>query len=352
MRRQHHGSKRSAGPIHVLHGRIVATACALAVAATGLWRPASYAGTGAQTFDASGIELVDQVVQARPTTWDQSTAFDVAMNLAAVYPDDMGYPWIDPATGAIELSATTDLGREILSGSIDEIQVPHSVRDVAYSYGQLEWIKDDVTTLTSSGVTDSDLIYESAPDHERGRIVLTVSKLSQPLLAELAKRYGTEAIAIRVDPDHKMAGTATRQDDYSPFWGGARIDVPAGGCTDAFSWYIDSTHDAMLTAGHCAPSGGTVSTPHPQSMGTVASGSEENWSTSTGTTKFPGETANRGDMAFVRLYTTRDSAPYIYRGWSNSGSSDPVKSMWSRSPAVGDQFYTAEWSPASWGLGQ
>lgn len=293
----------------------------------------------AASIDPSGIELVDKVTQAQPTSEKQAQAFDDAMRFAAANGTDVGYPWINPVSNALELSAATGKGRNALSAIQSDVEWPNAVRDVKFSIAALEQIADEVTTLRASGVSDADLIYETAPDHEQDRMIITVTKPSAALFSELAQRFGTEAIAVRVNPDNFDAGTASRQSDGNPFWGGARIGVPVGTCTDAFSWYIDATHSGMLTAGHCAPNGGSVSTPA-SSMGTVTATSDENWSTSDGTQHFPGDTAYRGDLAVIRIYSGKSSSPYIYRGSSNSNTFSTVKSMFPRSPVVGDTFYT------------
>jgi hypothetical protein len=298
------------------------------------------AGISAPQRDASGIELVTEITQGRPTSEQQAQAFDDAMQFAIAHPKDVGYPWIDPASNTLELSAATDTGTTLLSAVQDAVLGPHRIRDVSFSYAQLEEIKHEVTTLAVAGVTDAELIYETAPDHLNNRVIITVSRLSEDLLKELAARYGTEAIAVRIDPDNLMAGSASRQTDVSPFYGGARINIPGGGwCSDGFPWYILGTTYQMLTAGHCVPNGGSVSTPS-SAMGLVTSSQEENWSTTYGTQYFTGQSVYRGDLALIRISFPMRSDPFIYRGSATSGTYSTVKSMWSRSPVVGDSFYT------------
>ena len=288
-------------------------------------------------LDPSGIELVSKVTQARPTSAKQAQAFDDAMQFASSHPSDFGYPWIDPASGTLELSAATSKATALLAAT-PEIGQSGVIRDVPLSFGQLEEIKHEVTTLAAAGVADADLIYQTAPDHKSNRIVITMSAMSERLLKTLASRYGTEAIAVQIDPDHRMASSGSRQTDSSPFWGGASINVPVGGCTSGFPWYASGVY-AMLTAAHCAPSGGSVATLS-QSMGTVTSASEENWSTSNGTEYYTGQSTYRGDVALVRIPSPKSSGAAIYRGASDSSTFSIVKSMWSRSPVVGDSFYT------------
>lgn len=290
--------------------------------------------------DPSGIELVSEVRQARPTTEDQAQAWHDALQFAMANPDDVGYPWIDPATGTLELSAATEKGRIALDSAKGIIDVPNRVRDVRFSYGELETIKHDATTLVEAGVPDAELIYATAPDDKSNRVIITIRKLSEPLLKELAARYGTEAIGVRVDPDHFEAGTGSRQADVSPFYGGAKLYVPNSmQCTSGFSWYNGGGTYGMVTAGHCAPNGGSVSTPA-SPMGAVTANSEENWSTTYGTTYITGQSVYRGDVALIHMTGGRTTSPRIYRFSATSTASSPVISVVSRSPAVGDGFYT------------
>ena len=162
----------------------------------------------ASQLDPSGIELVNEITQARSTNEQQAQAFDDAMQFASAHPNDVAYPWIDPASNILELSAATSKGRALLAAIPAPTAQPNRIRDVMFSYGQLERIKDEVTTLAAAGAPDADLIYQTAPDHKNGRVIITVSQSSERLLKDLATRYGTEAIAVQVDPDHRMASTA------------------------------------------------------------------------------------------------------------------------------------------------
>lgn len=119
---------------------------------------------------------------------------------------------------------------------------------------------------------------------------MTVSDLSDTLLAEIAKRFGTEAVAVRFDLDIRPATPTGRQDDNSPFYGGADIRPPGTTCTSGFPWRNGTLWQGRLTAGHCAPNGGVVNTPT-DLMGPVA---YENWSADAGT-QFRGQ-ANRASF--------------------------------------------------------
>ncbi|OLC52658.1 MAG: hypothetical protein AUH85_16325 [Chloroflexi bacterium 13_1_40CM_4_68_4] len=78
--------------------------------------------------------------------------------------------------------------------------VPRRVRNVRYSFAELIQIQHG-SIGRDSGLPEGDgIIWMTAPDFEHNRIVITVDHLSAALLQALASRYGTEAIAIHVEP--------------------------------------------------------------------------------------------------------------------------------------------------------
>src|SRR5258705_13046359 len=100
-------------------------------------------------LDPTGILLVSagEQVQATPASEDFAVAFSDAMQLAEANGDDIGYPWIDPSSGVLVLSAVTPRGRDLLQAA--SISVPHRIRDVAHGAGELRRIQDEVTFLRS-----------------------------------------------------------------------------------------------------------------------------------------------------------------------------------------------------------
>ncbi len=167
---------------------------------TGSSSPAepSQTASAAGNLDPTGILLVGvgEAVQARPTSEAMAQAFDLALRFAMADPRDLGYPWLDPSTGELVLSAATGQGRTILETA--SFTVPHRIRDVAHSYAELQKIQDDVTYLLAAGVTDAQLIFRITPDQRDDRTLITISRMSRPLLEELARRFGGDAIAIQV----------------------------------------------------------------------------------------------------------------------------------------------------------
>lgn len=288
---------------------------------------------------ATGIELVGlEVSQARPKSDAQAAAFDAAFRLAMAHPEDLGYPWIDPTTDTLELSAATAAGREILSRRLPD-PVPTRVRNTPRSWADLRRLETALISARNQ-LNHGALIWKLEPDERLNRIIVTISALDDDLLADLAAQFGPEAIAVRVDPAAPQAGT-NRQSDFSPFKGGARISVPEGVCSTAFGWRNGSLWEGMLTAGHCAPTGGSVSSGSGQSMGNITATTRENWDVGFGTQSWPGEPGvYRGDIGLVTLAPGRAAGTRIYRGNASSVASSPLLLTWQRWSRPGDDVCT------------
>ncbi len=136
-------------------------------------------------------------------------AFDQALRLAEEgNPNDLGYPWIDPSTGELVVSAATAHGRALLEST--SFGVPVRIRDVAHTSAELQKIQDDATRLYAQGVPDAVLIYETGPDFRDNRTWITIARFSRPLLDELARRFPPDALVVVVDPTrYPLQGTAT-----------------------------------------------------------------------------------------------------------------------------------------------
>ena len=151
--------------------------------------------------DSTGILLVEigEEVQTGPLTRRVANAFGDAMLLAEANGVDLGYPWVDPATGELVLSAATPRGRDLIEAA--GITVPHRIRDVAHGVAELRRIQDDATFLHAQGVEGAELIYMTIPDFRDNRALIVISEMSVPLLEYLAEHYPVDAIAVQVDPD-------------------------------------------------------------------------------------------------------------------------------------------------------
>lgn len=133
--------------------------------------------------------------------------------LAEDHPDDLGYPWPNPDTKELEFRVLGPRGeaavREWMAGNATKLgpkpmdlprpQVPIKFVAVDRSFRQLQDIQHGV--VPPKDLPDGDAIYKIHPDTRRNATVITMDRLSDPLLRALASRYGTAAIVIRVDPD-------------------------------------------------------------------------------------------------------------------------------------------------------
>jgi hypothetical protein len=158
-------------------------------------------------LDPTGILLVGvgEQVQARPPNEQVGQAYSDAVRLAEVNGNDIGYPWIDPASGDLILSAATPKGRQLLEAAA--ITIPHRIRDVAHGASELRRIQDDVTVLGSRGVVGAELLFMTGPDHRDNRVLIGISAMSRPLLEYLAAHYPVDALAVQVSGVQPGGGT-------------------------------------------------------------------------------------------------------------------------------------------------
>jgi hypothetical protein len=297
-------------------------------------QPPQPAHTHAESLDLSGLTIVGPEVMQVEVPEDEADSWDAAFSLAYERPDDFGYPWLDYATRTIRLSPATEKGRAAAEAAAAKFDPRFSViiEDTGSSIAELDSLADALTRLNGTGLADADLIWKTEPDELYNRIVVTVGDATPGLMKGLASHFGTTTLAVRVTPVPK-SGSNNRDDDSPGFWGGAKITVPAGGCTTGFGWYI-SSQSGMVLAGHCAPTGGSVSYPSYSNAGTISSGSEENWSTSTGTVYFPSESVYRGDVALIR-YPSYASGAVVYDGAIHTSTNSPVGDMHSTWSSIG-----------------
>ena len=153
------------------------------------------------TPNPSGILFVapGEAVQARFSGEAMAQAHSDATVLAENNGLDLGYPWIDPATGELVLSAVTAQGRELIQRA--NITVPHRIREVAHGATELRRIQDDATFLRSRGVPGAELIFETLPDQRDNRALIVIRAMSQGLIDYLVAHYPPDAIAIEVNPN-------------------------------------------------------------------------------------------------------------------------------------------------------
>lgn len=137
--------------------------------------------------------------------------------LAESHPNDFGYPWADHVKRELIVSVTGPTGDALArawlaSGATYTVpsvakstflprpEVSVRLRTVPRSYAQIGKLMDDIIEATRSGLPDGSAIRSLRPDGEHDRVVIEVQQLSSALASALASRFGTEAIAVVVDP--------------------------------------------------------------------------------------------------------------------------------------------------------
>src|SRR6266542_2914943 len=137
--------------------------------------------------------------------------------LAESHPNDFGYPWGDHVKRELTISVTGPTGEALArawmaSGAtyapnggpkstfLAQPVVPVRFRTVTRSFAQLAKLQDDIVDALRSGALEGGAVRSFGPDDEYNRITIEVQYLSEAFAYALAARFGTEAVAIRVDP--------------------------------------------------------------------------------------------------------------------------------------------------------
>lgn len=137
--------------------------------------------------------------------------------LAESHPNDFGYPWADHVKREMVISVTGPTGDALArawmtSGAtytapsvaksrfLPQPAVAVRIRTVPRSYAQLGKLMDDIIDATRAGLPDGSAIRSLGPDGEYDRVVIEVQRLSGARATALASRFGTEGIAVLVDP--------------------------------------------------------------------------------------------------------------------------------------------------------
>ncbi|MCL2316944.1 MAG: S1 family peptidase [Actinomycetia bacterium] len=325
---------------------------------------AAPSGDGSYT-DPSGLTVITQTAQVPP---DLAEVYAAALMAAENQPEDFGYPHVKDGTVVLPaVSATaTALSKADRKAAAKQLReyAKRLKKDGAAAYDPSVDVTSLINLAASPGKRNAKKIDElnnavfdarndtslkggqivSTGIDASGRVVVTLKRLTPGVASSLAKKYGVDDIAIRVQPDFRASATWSRASDVSRYGGGAAIRIHisntvTGICSDAFSWYYGTAY-MMLTAGHCIPNGGDVYAPDGTDMGFVTSGSKESWNAGTGTVLMTGQATYRGDIAIIQLYAPLKSNNVIYRGGPTSTTLSNVVEMWSRSSNFGDQFCT------------
>jgi hypothetical protein len=297
-----------------------------------------------ETRDSSGLAILPQWTGPSPYQFGakndkEADTYNRAYDEAMKNPNDLGYPWLDTATGKLTRRGITAKGLSLAESSVTTMGLDAGHQEIASgkaSIAKLDAIADQAIQMRGAGVPGNNLIWRTWPDQLHSRVIITISELNEDLLAHLASVFGTDLIAISVMPGGP-GEQDSRNQDSTRFWGGAEFYSGVADCTTGFSWWVATGVYGMLTAGHCAYNGGSVSNgyyQYPKTIGNVTSGAEENWDPNNGTVYFNGQTTYRGDLALIRINSGYGSSPYVYTGGNNDGQTITVGFMhsgWTRS---------------------
>ncbi len=144
-------------------------------------------------------------------------AYQNARQLAESHPNDFGYPWDDRERRELVISVIGPTGEALArawmaSGAtysppgsakstfLAQPVVPVRFRTVTRSFAQLAKLQDDIIDALRAGLLPDASVSSFGPDDEHDRIVMDVQNLTDAFANALASRFGTEAIALRVDP--------------------------------------------------------------------------------------------------------------------------------------------------------
>jgi len=128
-------------------------------------------------------------------------AYDRAYRFAEEHGNDLGYPWDDRGNFTLVVSAATPRG-QLLAQQWSGLgwEVPIRVRTVTRSFAELEGIKDGLIDIARLRLRGSEDIRFTTGDTERNRVIIGVQRLTDEVAAAIVARYGTESVAVLVDP--------------------------------------------------------------------------------------------------------------------------------------------------------
>jgi hypothetical protein len=331
--------------------------------------PAAYANPPNNYRDGSGLMILSSVLRD-PIPTKVADAYDIAYRINGENPDEFGYPLVRDgrvvlpvisgdtnlmditseaacpgslkayrgrleARGSSGFEATKQMA--IGAGTVDILCSEATIIKGDISRHALEDIQHSVFDLGSTGKFKAHGIWQSEIDPFTGHVIVRTESLPADLADLIVDRAGTQIVQVLLEPS---PGTMPqgRIGDTSPFLGGVRINISSTGssCTTAFSW-VNGTASMLLTAGHCAPSGGSVSTTA-ASVGIIASGIHETWTHGIGTVFTSGSSTYRGDLALITVTGSSTSSFYMYRGGSTSSTTGLVNEMWNSWSKGGEQY--------------
>lgn len=203
---------------------------------------------------------------------------------------------------------------------------PH-VPKVRYGLAELDQVQQEVLETSLPGGDKLRTAYVDAPNN---RVLVKASAVTQELREALAARYGADRVALYLVPGMpEPALKDNRQDDSSPYYGGAYFDY----CTTAFGW-VHEGKSYMLTAGHCT----SLNKPAGNNNGTMGTVTADNWNNNTGSVKWNGQSYYSGDVSTIKMSSGKASSHRVYRGGPTSSQSRAVTDKWRNRSGNGDRY--------------
>lgn len=256
-----------------------------------------------------------------------------------------------PADGSVETTGeesfpmpedTTETTPAPTGPTLTEQVVPRT-EVVEHSVTALESVRDEVLQLSEAELPGVSGLRVASVDAAENRVVVGTETAAPELVTALGERYGTDTVAVQL-----MSGAdglepqATRYNDTSPYYGGARIysqmtASSAVWCTAGFAWKYSGKW-YMVTAGHCTSGNGAITNPSGTDyIGPVV---RDNWKNGYGSVKLSGQSYYSGDLSLYRVNSDSSASARIYKGGKTSSSSRPVQDYWRRWAQEGDKICT------------
>lgn len=195
--------------------------------------------TGSEVRHASGIALLGPVDYPRLfAQWKMTERLDRSYNSARILAEQnrgaFGYPWLDSRAEEVVIRVANVRGEAlarswIQSGVTQTIDKPGGPVDLnlrAPEVGvRMENVDRTIEQLESvlnamgpglADVPGSNRIFQGGPDHEHNRIVYSTDRVSDAMLRALAARFGTEALAVRIERNPRFTSGPAPVETSSP----------------------------------------------------------------------------------------------------------------------------------------
>jgi len=182
------------------------------------------------------------------TSWNEVFAVQDKLNAAAekiVSTNGDGYAGIVAAPQNRDLrlywkGTPSASVRQLISG----LGVPVQVKSAKYSEREM--------LAEAKRLSANASVRSVGPEVDGSGLTINVTAAAQTAIQAGRGLAATARLPLHLQSD----GTPSplRQNDFSPYWGGARYTSPGGGCTTGFAIFWSGL-DHMLTAAHCGNNG-------------------------------------------------------------------------------------------------